>query len=107
MVDGGGVTTRAYRSLNDEGSFSIGEDLLTPCLFARGIRNLDALVLTHAHYDHIDGLIDLLDNFSVGELWLGRNPMVPLSLSFSTKPHRRVCPFGGSWEETGLDPPGF
>ena len=77
MVDGGGVATGAYRSLNDEGSFSIGEDVLTPYLFSRGIRRLDALVLTHAHYDHIDGLFDLLENFSVGELWLGPNPMVP------------------------------
>jgi competence protein ComEC len=77
MIDGGGIASGAYRSLNDEGSFSIGEDVLTPYLFSRGIRQLDALVLTHAHYDHMDGLFDLLNNFEVGELWLGRNPMVP------------------------------
>ena len=71
MVDGGGVATGAYRSLQGEA------DVLTPFLFSRGIRTLDAVVLTHAHHDHMDGLFDLIENFDVGELWVGRNPAVP------------------------------
>jgi competence protein ComEC len=35
------------------------------------------VVLTHAHHDHMDGLFSILENFKVGEFWLGRNPMVP------------------------------
>ena len=77
LVDAGGVTTGAFRPPEDEQAFSIGEDVVTPYLFSRGIRHLDAIVMTHAHHDHMDGLFDVMNNFRVGELWLGRNPAVP------------------------------
>jgi competence protein ComEC len=31
------------------------------------------VALTHAHHDHLDGLHSVLDNFRVGELWIGRD----------------------------------
>jgi competence protein ComEC len=31
------------------------------------------VALTHAHHDHIDGLHAVLQNFTVGELWVGRD----------------------------------
>jgi competence protein ComEC len=31
------------------------------------------VLLTHAHHDHIDGLRAVLNNFQVGELWIGRD----------------------------------
>lgn len=77
MIDGGGISSGGYRSLRNEGGFSIGEDVLTPYLLSRGIRHLDAVVLTHAHHDHMDGLFELIGNFNVGELWLGTNPVTP------------------------------
>ena len=77
MIDGGGISSGGYRSLRNEGGFSIGEDVLTPYLLSRRIRYLDAIVLTHAHHDHMDGLFELIGNFKVGELWLGKNPMAP------------------------------
>lgn len=77
VVDGGGLASGPYRSLREEGTFSIGEDVVSAYLFSRGIRRLDALVLTHAHHDHMEGLFDLIRNFEVGEVWLGPNPMVP------------------------------
>ena len=77
VVDGGGLASGPYRSLHEEGTFSIGEDVVGAYLFSRGIRQLDALVLTHAHHDHMEGLFDLVRNFEIGEVWLGPNPMVP------------------------------
>jgi competence protein ComEC len=75
LVDGGGVAAGRFLGLQDESTFSIGESVVSPFLWSKGIRRLDALVLTHAHHDHIDGLLDVIENFKVGELWLGRNPM--------------------------------
>ena len=75
LIDGGGSTTARYRSAEGHGTFSVGEDVLTPYLFSRGIRRLDVVALTHAHQDHMGGLFDLIRNFRIGEIWLGRNPM--------------------------------
>lgn len=92
MVDGGGVATGAYRSLRGEGGFSIGADVLTPYLYSQGIRALDAVVLTHAHHDHMDGLFDLIENFDVSELWVGSNPAVPRYLDLLDHASRRRVP---------------
>jgi competence protein ComEC len=77
LVDGGGVSAGRFLDLRDESTFSIGENVVSTYLFARGLRRLDAVVLTHAHHDHMDGLFNVIDNFEVGEFWLGRNPMIP------------------------------
>ena len=77
LVDGGGVAAGRFLDLRDESTFSIGENVLLPYLFSRRIRRLDTIVLTHAHHDHMDGLFTILNNFQVGEFWLGRNPMTP------------------------------
>ena len=47
-----------------------GESLLLPLLVDRGIRHLDAVVLTHAHPDHCNGLPAVLDQLDVGAMWI-------------------------------------
>jgi len=75
LIDGGGVAAGRFLDLRDESTFSIGENVVSPYLFSRRIRRIDTLVLTHAHIDHLEGLLAVIENFEVGELWLGRNPM--------------------------------
>lgn len=39
-------------------------------LLDRGVRRLDAVVLTHVHPDHCGGMPDVITHISVGELWI-------------------------------------
>ena len=47
-----------------------GESQLLPLLVDRGIHRLDAVVLTHAHPDHCNGIPAVLDQLRVGEIWI-------------------------------------
>jgi competence protein ComEC len=71
LIDGGG-TYGANRLGGMRTGLDIGENVVSPYLWQRGIRRLDAVALSHAHTDHLDGLNAVLDNFRVQELWIGR-----------------------------------
>jgi competence protein ComEC len=73
LIDGGGFGGGPRQAPQD---FDIGEEVVSPALWARGIRHLDAVALTHAHSDHIGGLPAVLRNFHPDELWVGNNPHV-------------------------------
>jgi competence protein ComEC len=72
LIDGGGQagseSVGGYHSGTD-----VGEEVVSPYLWSRGIKSLDVVALTHAHHDHLDGLRSVLQNFRVGELWIGRD----------------------------------
>jgi len=76
LVDAGGLAgserVGGYRSGTD-----VGEDVVSPYLWSRGIKRLDVIALTHAHHDHLDGFHAVLENFKVGELWVGRDEETP------------------------------
>jgi competence protein ComEC len=44
---------------------SVGRRVVAPALWARGVRRLDAVILSHADADHYDGLPDLLDRVRI------------------------------------------
>ena len=83
LVDGGGLLGRSFGEHFDDDSFDIGEQVVSPFLWSLGVRKLDAIALTHAHHDHMSGLHALLNNFEVGELWVGENPLTPEYVSSS------------------------
>ena len=62
LVDGGGL---------GRSSLDIGESVLLPYLLDRGVRKLDAVIVTHADYDHIGGLFTLIEELEVKALWEG------------------------------------
>ncbi len=76
LVDGGGFGggPREVSHSDEAQDFDIGEEVVSPALWARGIRRLDAVALSHAHSDHMGGLPAVLRNFRPNELWVGNNP---------------------------------
>ncbi len=60
LIDGGGF----HDSL-----FDMGKSVIAPFLYYKRIRKIDIVVLTHPHPDHLQGLIYILNNFDVGEIW--------------------------------------
>ncbi|MFT4112750.1 ComEC/Rec2 family competence protein [Silvibacterium sp.] len=69
LIDAGGLV-----GTSPESNFDVGEDVVSPVLWARGIRQLDAVAITHAHLDHIGGMAAVIANFRPHALWIGKNP---------------------------------
>ena len=59
LIDGG----PAYRRLN------MGQAVIGPYLWDRGIRRLDHVIATHPQWDHVGGLPWILKSFEVGQYW--------------------------------------
>jgi competence protein ComEC len=73
LVDAGGFGGGPRQATQD---FDIGEEVVSTALWARGIRHLDAVALSHAHSDHMGGMEAVIRNFHPDELWVGDNPQV-------------------------------
>ena len=65
LVDAGGFAAT---------DFDVGERVVLPALMSRGVRRLEAVILTHAHQDHGGGLPAILESFPPREIWLGGAP---------------------------------
>jgi competence protein ComEC len=91
LVDGGGLPGNLYIHGARPG-IDIGETVVSPFLWARGLKRLDVVALTHPDQDHLDGLLAVLRNFSVGQLWVGRDVSVPAFRALMDEARARRVP---------------
>ncbi len=62
LIDGGGSYNRR-----------IGEDVVLKALLSKNIRKLDLVICTHSHYDHIGGIIEIIDAVNIKHIMI--NPL--------------------------------
>jgi competence protein ComEC len=79
LVDGGGRAgdwrgLKTDRRGSGAGVRSVGEAVVSEYLWWRGLDTVDYVLATHADADHIDGLNDVLRNFTVNAALVGRTP---------------------------------
>jgi len=56
LIDGGGTP---------QSDFDVGSKIVIPYLRRKGINEIDLLVLTHPHLDHLEGLLPVIKEFKV------------------------------------------
>jgi competence protein ComEC len=115
LIDAGGPIGGAQAS---NANFEIGEDVVSPVLWSRNIRRLDAVALTHAHSDHMGGMPSVLSNFRPRVLWVGSNPGIAAYEALLDEARRLNIPvesmaagdhfdFGGTQVEVLAPPVGY
>jgi competence protein ComEC len=75
LVDAGGFP--GMTNMKRKPQIDMGEDVVSPYLWSRHIKQLDYAVLTHGHSDHMGGLAAILNNFHPRVLWVGAEPDTP------------------------------
>lgn len=70
LIDGGGLPAIDGMASRLE----IGEDVVSPYLWSRGLQRLDIVAVTHADQDHMGGIEAILRNFAPRQLWVTAMP---------------------------------
>ena len=61
LIDGGGFTANSI--------FDVGARIVAPFLWRKKIETIDTVILSHPNSDHVNGLIYIVENFHVKNVW--------------------------------------
>ena len=76
LVDTGGNIQFLNESWEEKrSSFDIGEDVLVPFLKAKGVREINKLIVTHGDVDHMGAANTLIGSINVEQLVIGEGPV--------------------------------
>ena len=64
LLDGGQKASRKSRR------FNIGEQVIAPYLWDKGITELDGLIISHPDADHFNGLPFIVEHFKPAQVWI-------------------------------------
>jgi competence protein ComEC len=67
----------------------VGEDVVSPYLWSRGLEQIEVVAVTHAHQDHIGRLQAGLETFRVQELRVGRKIKISIYRRVLATPRQR------------------
>lgn len=94
------LRTRQHSLLYDtgprQGEVDLGERVVVPSLRARGVRQLDRVVVSHGHQDHAGGLPSVMRHFPTATVIAGEPDGLPVE--FDPQP----CRSGEHWEWDGV-----
>ena len=68
LYDTGSAYPARVASDGWEANFNAGRDLIEPFLKQQGVKQIDGVMISHAHYDHFGGLLWLADHFPIARL---------------------------------------
>lgn len=60
LIDGGGSLSK---------TFSVGEKTLIPYILDRGYTKIDTIIISHFDYDHVEGILKVLQELKVGQVY--------------------------------------
>ena len=63
LIDGGGSTSN---------TFDVGKDTLIPYLLDKAYTQLDYVFISHFDQDHVGGILSLLEEFKVGQIFISK-----------------------------------
>ena len=75
LIDTGGVLRlgQEERWKARKREYEVGAQVVVPLLKGKGITRLDALLLTHADADHVEGAEEILREVHIDEIWVSPN----------------------------------
>lgn len=62
LIDGGGSETSNY---------DVGKNILLPYLLDKGCKKIDLIFISHAHADHMDGIMTVIEKLKVSKVIIG------------------------------------
>jgi competence protein ComEC len=107
LIDGGGAFG-GFAGQEQQTGIDPGEEAVSPYLWSRGYQKIDVVAVTHAHQDHLGGLAAILENFRVGQLWIGTEVASPALTRLEALARFRHIPIehearGGSFDWDGVE----